>query len=128
MLHNLYPDFDKLLENLSDNEVENKLVRLFKAMIVEKDFWKKEEELSKQITHTINSIRKNNKFLDRYKQLGNDNYYNTYKALITNMQRRVQSLELQHANEEAKAVQRLQKITSGDEDLQHIPAIYTATK
>lgn len=120
----IMPNFDEMMAKLNDAELVKKLVQLFKAMKTEQEYNKFEEKIAEGISSATRAIKQNIIYRDRYKRLGKDDYAQTYETLIENSKNRIQALKVEHKAEEAKVVKELEKITAGDEDLEHIPSIY----
>jgi len=118
-------DLDEFMEKLTDNEIVEKFVKLFKSLKIESKYSSKESDIDTAISGTTKAMRKNIMARDRYKRLGKEDYAKTYETLIANNEKRLETLRQQQIKEEVKVAEQLEKITKGDKDLEHIPSVYT---
>ena len=121
----LLKDLDVFMAELTDKEIVRKFVKLFKSLKAEYAYSKKEHHIDSSISSLTKALRKNAVTRARYKRLGKDEYAKTYDTLISNNEKRLETLRQQQIMEEAKVAGKLEKITKGDEDLEHIPSVYT---
>lgn len=120
----IMPNLNDLMAKLTDKEIVQKLVKVFKTLKVETKYDSIDSELTANIESTSKAIKQNQLYLNRCLKHNQKNYAKTYEALIENNKKRLDTLNKQQKEEEAKVAKELTKITAGDEDLEHIPSVY----
>lgn len=111
--------FDEMMENLSDNDIAKKLVRLFKSIKTEETMNTQIFNLNKKIEHLHGLSEHNATKAARFRECGDPEMAKRYETLSESNNQRAQSLTL----EVEKLLERrndilINKIAKGDPDLE----------
>jgi hypothetical protein len=117
--HILPRTMDEIMENLTDNEVAKKLVRLFKGLKVEDKAMTSIDELEKQHEHLINLSKLNSTKAKAYKETGDIKMSDVYRTLADKNLKQAKKIDLKNSVSDitARYLKTLEKISKGDEDL-----------
>jgi hypothetical protein len=117
--HILPRTMDQIMENLTDNEVAKKLVRLFKGLKVEDKAMTSIVDLEKQHEHLINMSKLNKTKAKAFKATGDIKMSNIYRTLADKNLKQAEKINLKGSISDinARYLKTLEKISSGDEDL-----------
>lgn len=122
----LVNSLDSLMENMSDNEIAKKFVNYFKMLKKEEYFDACVAKVDKTVKH-LNLVKAKNEFLAKCcLESGKKSLAFQYDAIAKNVQKKLDSVKVQHEADKAKIISEMEKIAKNEPALNFVPEIYSS--
>lgn len=123
----LIDSLDTLMDKMSDNEIVKKFVNYFKMMKKEEAFDNSVAQADKVVKH-LTAVKDKNEFLAKSCfESGKNTLGLQYEAIANNIQKKLDSVKLQHETDKTKMISDMEKIANNEPALNFVPDLFGST-